>query len=84
MDGGMVLTREESWKELKLGRVFAKETLLPENEQRNFIQDSRYVAHLGECEPFFEKISLLTDRLPNMVWIGDGARWIWRWAAAAR
>lgn len=79
IDGGMVLTREESWKELKLGRVFAKEALLPENEQRNFIQDSRYVAHLGECEPFFEKLSLLTDRLPNMVWLCDGARWIWRW-----
>lgn len=79
MDGGLILTREESWRELKLGRVFAKEAILPENQERNFIQDSRYVAHLGECEPFFEKLSLLTDRLPNMVWLCDGARWIWRW-----
>lgn len=79
MDGGMVLTREEGWKELKLGRVFAAQALLPENQQRNFICQSDYVAHLGECEPFLDKLSLLTDCLPNMVWIADGARWIWRW-----
>lgn len=82
----MVLTREESWpaprwKELKVGRVFAADALLPENEHRNFIHNSGYVAHLGECEPFFDKLSLLTDPLPNMVWIADGARWIWRWVA---
>lgn len=79
MDGGMVLTREEGWKELKLGRVFAAQALLPENQQRNFIRQSNYVAHLGECEPFLDKLSLLTDWLPNLVWISDGARWIWRW-----
>lgn len=79
MDGGMVLTRQEGWKELKLGRVFAAEAILPENHHRKFVRDSRYVAHLGECEPFLDKLSLLTDPLPNMVWIADGARWIWRW-----
>lgn len=79
MDGGMVLTREESWKEFKLGRLFAAQDILPENPERNFIRNSAYVAHLGECEPFFEKLALLTDRLPNMVWLSDGARWIWRW-----
>jgi len=79
MDGGMVLTREESWKEIKLARVFAAQDILPENPTRNFIHHSAYVAHLGECGSFFEKLSLLTDRLPNMVWLCDGARWIWRW-----
>lgn len=79
VDGGMVLTREEGWKELKLGRVFAAESVLPENQHRNFIRHSNYVAHLGEHEPFFNKLSFLTDRLPNMVWIADGARWIWKW-----
>ena len=79
MDGGMVLTREESWKEIKLGRVFCAEALLPENKHRNFIRDSTYVAHLGERKPFFDKLPLLTDRLSNMVWLTDGARWIWRW-----
>ena len=75
----MVLTREDAWKELKLGRVFTAESVLPENEERNFIRSSSYVAHFGECEAFLNKLSLLTDSLPNMVWIADGARWIWHW-----
>ncbi len=79
VDGGMVLTREESWKELKVGRVFPAAAVLPENEQRDFIASSAYTAHLGSREMFFDKLSAPTDALPNLVWIADGARWIWNW-----
>lgn len=76
-DGGMVLTREDDWKELKLARIFAAQDHLPESEKRNFIRASEYVAHLGSHHAFCDKLLPLTDHLTNMVWIADGARWIW-------
>lgn len=79
MDGGMILTREDDWKEMKLARIFEAKDLLPENEKRNFIRDSEYVAHLGGVQGFFRKLSARADHLSNMVWIGDGAAWIWNW-----
>ncbi len=79
MDGGMVLTRKEGWKEMKLGRVFAASALLAASAQRNFIHQSQYVAHLGDHHTFLEKLSPQVDHLTNLVWIADGARWIWDW-----
>lgn len=79
MDGGMVLTREDDWKEMKLARVFTAKSHMAESEKRNFIKGSSYVAHLGGHHPFVRKLEKHTDRLDNMVWICDGARWIWNW-----
>lgn len=76
-DGGMVLTREDGWKELKLARIFNAEDHLPESEKRNFIRSSEYVAHLGSHQDFCGKLLPFTDHLADMVWIADGARWIW-------
>lgn len=76
-DGGMVLTREDDWKELKLARIFAAQDHWPESEVRHFIHQSDYVAHLGSHHAFCDKLLPLTDALPNLVWIADGARWIW-------
>ena len=55
LDGAMVLTREDDWKEMKLARIFNAKSILPENERRNFIRDSQYIAHLGGHSPFFKK-----------------------------
>lgn len=77
VDGGMVLTRQDDWKEMKLARIFPAQAHLPESERRNFIRESTYVAHLGGHRAFFNKLLPLTDRLSKMVWIADGARWIW-------
>ena len=79
IDGGMILTREDDWKELKLARLFPAQAHLPENEGRNFINNSTYVAHLGGCTPFFKKLEETSDHLRNVVWICDGAKWIWNW-----
>lgn len=79
MDGGMIYTREDDWKEMKLARIFEAESLLPENEKRNFIRQSKYLAHLGGVQGFFRKLCAITDHLANMVWIADGATWIWKW-----
>lgn len=79
MDGGMILTREDGWKEMKLARLFKANDLLPENEDRNFIRNSQYVAHLGGHHAFLRKLSVYTDCLTTMAWICDGAKWIWDW-----
>ena len=79
MDGSMVLTREDDWKEMKLARVFNEGSLLSENESRNFIRESTYVAHLGGKSPFLDKLEKVIEPLGEMVWIADGAKWIWNW-----
>lgn len=66
VDGGLVLTREDDWKEMKLARVFEAKAHMPESEKRNFIRNSTYAAHLGGCQPFFRKLENTTDCLKNM------------------
>lgn len=79
VDGGMILTREDDWKEMKLARIFAAKAHMPESDKRNFIRKSQYVAHLGGHTPFFRKLEAKTDHLKKLVWICDGAKWIWNW-----
>ena len=64
---------------VKLGRVFSAKAHLQKGERRNFINESNYVAHLGGHTPFARKMEQYTDLLDNMVWIADGAKWIWNW-----
>ncbi len=78
MDGSMVFIREEGWREIKLGRVFAKTELLAE-KQRSTIRKSTYVAHLGGHEPFLAEFDCLLSGKQQLVAIGDGARWIWEY-----
>ncbi len=79
MDGSMVLTREEKWKEVKLGRVFRDSDRLSPYEKRNWLRQSEYAAHLGDHEEFLEKLAPLIDPLSKVVFVNDGAKWIWKW-----
>lgn len=81
IDGAMypTKTKEEPWKEVKLGRLFKKGDLLPFSENKNFITTSTYVAHLGEAKDFFPKFEYQIESLKNLVFINDGATWIWKW-----
>lgn len=82
VDGAFILSREPSWKEVKLGRIFkAKHLYSVGNElnTRGWIRKSNYTAHLGNCEEFFEKFSPKVDLLENFICLGDGAKWIWDW-----
>ncbi len=86
-DGSMLLTREEGWKEVKLGRVFKSSSILPQSSDRQWIRDSQYVAHLGEHTKFETLMSHLLDDPytkyeERIVFIGDGARWQWAWVEA--
>ena len=82
-DGGMVYTREDGWKEMKLARLFPANALMEQSEHRNFIKESTYVAHLGGHTPFCKKLEPLTDGLKQMVWICDGATWLWKWIGSS-
>lgn len=80
MDGSMISTREDGWKEVKLGRIFAASDHLPADINRNWIRDSVYIGILGSHTDFLKKMEPTVDRLKNPVFINDGARWIWAWA----
>ena len=86
-DGSMVLTREKNesgqceWAEIKLGRVFRLADHLssgPEQASRHWIKESRYVAHLRDCDTFFARFMPLLDPLQALIFIADGALWIWQ------
>lgn len=83
VDGCHLLTREEKWKEVKLGRVFKQSSILPENANRQWISKSEYIGHLGGHKEFEEKMSRLVDKYeggPNkLVFVNDGAIWIENW-----
>lgn len=82
MDGAMILSREPSWKEVKLGRIFKSDdayTIGNEDNTRGWIRQSNYTAHLGNCHGFLDKMGAKVDLLDEFVAIADGARWIWEW-----
>jgi len=79
MDGSMYLTREEKWKEMKLGRIFRDTNNIKISRHRGLITQSEYVCHLGKHTDFLEKMGAYIDTLKHPVFINDGARWIWEW-----
>jgi len=86
VDGSMILTREDSWKEAKLGRIFSSTALYEETAHRNWLKKSEYVAHFGHHKEFENKMSALLDDYAKLeeclVFINDGARWQWNWIDA--
>jgi hypothetical protein len=82
LDGGMIFTREEKWKEMKVARFFDKQNHVTISKDRNYIGHSIYVAHLGNHLDFLKKAEHYLDRKGNVIFIADGARWIWRWVEA--
>lgn len=76
MDGSMAYVRQQGWKEIKLGRVFAAGERI-EEKKRASIRQSSYVAHLGNHTAFLEKFEHLLCGKKQVVAIADGARWIW-------
>ena len=74
-DGSMLLTREESWKEVKVGVL-----------KRSDSANARYVAVLGGQDEFKKAIAAAltverADEVPVVGWVGDGAARVWTVAA---
>jgi len=80
LDGAMYLTREDSWKESKLGRIFCADENVKISKNRGIISKSTYVSHLGSSKEFFPKFEYHLDGLKSIVIIVDGDKWIWNWA----
>lgn len=80
IDGAMYLTKEEQWKEAKLGRIFNTTENVNISKNRSIISNSTYVSHLGGIKDFFPKLEYHLDGLKSLVIIADGAKWIWNWA----
>lgn len=80
VDGSMVYTREDKWREIKLGRVFNQAHLVDIQPNRREITQSLYVSHLGDASTFCTKLERFLTPYPNKIILADGASWIWRWA----
>lgn len=86
VDGSMLLTREEGWKEVKVGRIFKSSDCIHAGK-RGWVSNSQYVAHLGNCTGFtgiMESIIESYGRLgKRLIFISDGALWIKNWVEDA-
>jgi hypothetical protein len=82
-DGSFVLTREDSWKEAKLGRIFREKDCLQVGGKSNSIKSSQYVSHLGNCKNFTAKMDAVLDDYDKLeerlIFITDGAKWLKNW-----
>lgn len=82
-DGSMILTREEQWKEAKLGRIFTGKNCLQIEGKANQIAASQYVSHLGSCKDFTGKMDKVLDSYgqlnERLIFITDGAVWLRNW-----
>lgn len=85
VDGSMVST-DEGWREVKVGVIVRGDQYLPGNEERRgVVTEARYVAHLGGVEEFRDRLDVAlaaagADDAERIVWLGDGAPWIWNLA----
>lgn len=82
-DGSMLLTREEGWREAKVGVVARGGCFPPGMERaRRSIEDARYVAVLGGQQEFKQSLAAAlaaerADEVETVVWLGDGAAENW-------
>ena len=83
VDGSMIFTREEDWKEVKLGRVFKQSDCMDVSNKRGWIQHSLYEAYLGKSNIFTDRmdkhLNCYRDIDKHLIFVGDGAKWIWKW-----
>jgi len=80
VDGAMLFTREDKWKENKLARIFHESQNVDIQKDRNEIVDTVYVSHLGSINEFLPKVERHLSYVKNKkVFVADGAKWIWNW-----
>ncbi len=79
LDGSMLLTREEKWKEVKLGRIFQIPIQEAYAKKHPKIEHSAYVAYVGDSSRFVKRLEKHIPRVQCPIFIADGAPWIWDW-----
>lgn len=87
VDGSMLFTREEGWKEVKLGRVFKESDCMDVSGKRGWIKHSLYESYLGKSHTFTDRMDSILGSYRSiserLVFVADGARWIWKWVSEA-
>lgn len=82
-DGSMIFTREEGWKEVKVGRIFKSSDCIHAGEKAGWISNSQYLAYLDKHTKFTNEMEKLLDHYADsnqpIVFISDGAPWIKNW-----
>ena len=83
VDGSMVLTRQEGWKEVKVGRLFKSSDCIHAGSKQGWISNSQYVAQLKNSKDFTKTMDDLIEsfgKLDNrLLFVSDGATWIKNW-----
>lgn len=83
VDGSMVLTREDGWKEVKVGRLFKSSDCIHAGSKQGWISNSQYVAQLKNSKDFTLTMDNLIEsfgKLGNrLLFLSDGATWIKNW-----
>ena len=86
-DGSMVLTREDGWNEVKLGRIFKESDCMEVGGERGWIRHSVYEAWLGSSKDFTRRFEQRLDPYRclkgRLIFITDGATWIKNWITDA-
>lgn len=86
-DGSMLLSREEGWQEVKLGRLFKESDCMEVSPQRGWIRHSEYEGYLGNKENFTRRFEQKLDAYrplgERLIFITDGAVWIKNWITDA-
>jgi hypothetical protein len=87
LDGSMLPTREgenkNDWREVKVGRIFTQSSIHEVDKHHNWIRQSLYVARMDNYLIFIKvmlmALNTFKDLGKNLVFINDGAAWIWKW-----
>ncbi len=87
LDGSMILTRTEQYKEVKLGRLFRGQDCLRLGDKQGKIIQSQYVSHFGDSKAFTAQMERVLEGYGSLkkrlIFITDGAVWMRNWIADA-
>jgi hypothetical protein len=65
IDGSMICTRDDKWKEVKPARLFKGSHCLNPNGSSSYLSDSQYVALFGDSDAFGRKLQLALSNMEN-------------------
>ncbi len=57
----VIFTRDDEWKEVKVGRIFKSSDCIDPNGKASWIKHSQYLAYLGNSQSFTEKMDGLIE-----------------------
>ena len=77
------IIKHKAWEEVKLGRIFKQSSCMDISNKRGWIRHSLYEAYLGKVDKFTDRMDRYLGCYrgidKRLIFVGDGARWIWKW-----